>query len=38
MVRNVNKNLHTWEEILKGSICYWETKGIHLKGGNNANK
>lgn len=29
----VNKNLHTWEEILKGAICYWNTKGIDLKGG-----
>ena len=33
MIRNINKNLHTWEEILKGALCFWESKGIILKGG-----
>lgn len=28
----VNKNLHTWEEILKGAICYWDSKGVKLGG------
>lgn len=37
MVTNVNKNLHSWDEILKGALCFWESKGIKLKGGKNGN-